>query len=283
YIFNAPDQQNIGIQRHDRYAPPWTHEHEFFEILFVYDGHCDHTISGHQISMRSGDFCIIPPGIRHSVEVLDDTSVCINIFIRKNALQSVFFNFLRSTNLISMFFLNSIYSKNANDYLIFHSGNDHHIWEAVLRCYWEFLNKDEYYYEMIINTLNNAFTMLLRYYSDNVDAPTFMEKADVQRFGLLLFIQENYASVTLDDVAKRFHYSSEYTSRLIKSTTGMTFTQILQKVRIEHAQILLQDTNLPVIQVGIQVGYDTPENFIRTFKKLVHMTPTEYRHSYANI
>lgn len=83
--------------------------------------------------------------------------------------------------------------------------------------------------------------------------------------------------MTLEQIAAKFHYTPEYTSRLIKSTTGKTFTQILQQVRLEKAQVLLQDTNLSIANIANQIGYETPEHFIRIFKKQMHLTPTEYR------
>ena len=90
-------------------------------------------------------------------------------------------------------------------------------------------------------------------------------------------IQLNYASITLSQLAEKFHYTPEYTSRLCKATTGRSFTQILQQVRLEKAQVLLQDTNLSVANIANQVGYETTEYFIRVFKKQLQMTPTEYR------
>ena len=53
--------------------------------------------------------------------------------------------------------------------------------------------------------------------------------------------------------------------------------QILADARMKHAAALLKSTNLPVRDIAYQVGYENPENFIRTFKKHNKKTPTEYR------
>ena len=143
--------------------------------------------------------------------------------------------------------------------------------------YWDSYNKSLYWDQMISYSLMLTFGLLIRNYEKSIEVPTFTQKADVQRFALLQYIQENFASVTLDQVAAKFHYTPEYTSRLIKSTTGRSFTQILQQIRLEKAQVLLQNTNLSVANIANQVGYETTEYFIRLFKKQMHMTPTEYR------
>lgn len=182
-----------------------------------------------------------------------------------------------SPNILSAFFLNNIYSENGNDYIVFHTGNDNEIRSGFLWMYWESLNRSLYWDQMISYTLMITFGLLIRNYEKSSELPTFNRKSDVQRFALLQFIQENYATVTLEQVAEKFHYTPEHVSRLFKSTTGKTFTQLLQQVRIEKAQILLSDTNLTVADIASQVGYDTTEHFIRLFKKNLKITPTEYR------
>lgn len=143
--------------------------------------------------------------------------------------------------------------------------------------YWESVNKEVYYDRMIGHTLMLIFGLLIRNYEKSVDVPVFTHKTDVQRFALLQYIQTNYSDITLEDIAQRFHYTPEYTSALIKKTTGLTYTQILQKIRIEKAQVLLQDTNMSVANIASEIGYENTEHFIRVFKKVNHMTPTEYR------
>lgn len=130
-----------------------------------------------------------------------------------------------------MFFINSIYAQNVNDYIIFHSGDDFHIRTAVTFLLLENTNKEDYWQNMMINTTMNIFGLLLRNYEKSVELPSIVKKSDIQRFGLLRFIQENYIDITLNQIAEKFHYTPEYTSKLIKETTGMTFKQILQKVR----------------------------------------------------
>ncbi|MCM1038446.1 MAG: AraC family transcriptional regulator [Ruminococcus sp.] len=276
FFFDIDKHAAIVTMRHNRYTPAIVHEHTFFELIYVYDGVCEQTISNNRLNLKMGDICIVPPGIRHSIGVFDN-SVVFNCLIRKSTLHKIFFNFLSNPNILTAFFLNNIYSENGNDYIVFHTGMDFEIQRGVLYMYWESLNQSLYWDEMISYTLMLIFGLLIRNYEKSIEVPTFTQKADVQRFALLQYIQENFASITLEQIATKFHYTPEYTSRLIKSTTGRSFTQILQQVRLEKAQTLLQDTNLSVANIADQIGYETTEYFIRVFKKHMHMTPTEYR------
>lgn len=277
FFFDPATNPSVVTVRHNRYTPSILHEHTFFEIVYVYDGSCKQTISNNKITLSTGDLCIIPPGIKHDISVFDDTSVILNCLVKKSTLHNIFFNFLNNANILSTFFLNNIYSESGNNYIIFHTGNDHEIHRGFLYTYWESINQTLYFDQMISYTLLLIFGLLIRLYERSVELPVFTKKTDVQRFALLQFIQDNYKNISLDDVADRFNYTPEYASKLIKKTTGLTFTQILQQVRIEKAQVLLHDTNMTIANIANEVGYENTEHFIRTFKNKMHMTPTEYR------
>lgn len=272
--------QAITAIKHNCYTPAIVHDHTFFELTYVYDGTCQQNINGQEVNMRTGDFLVMPPGVHHSISVFD-RSIIIQIPVKKATLERIFFNFLRDDNILSMFFINSIYARHVNDYIIFHSGDDFHIRTAVTHLLLENINREAYWQNMMVNTTMNIFGLLLRNYEKSVELPSIVKKSDVQRFGLIRFIQENYTDVTLNKIAEKFHYTPEYTSKLIKETTGMNFKQILQKVRIDRAEFLLTDSNLTIMNIALQVGYDNVEHFIRTFKKINAMTPTEYRKAHG--
>jgi AraC-like DNA-binding protein len=281
FFFDLSNNDSIVVQKHERYSPAIEHSHTFFEITYIYDGQCTQTISGKTINMRTGDFCIIPPGIKHAISIFDDT-IAINIMLRKDTLHSMFYGFLNTPSLLSSFFLNNIYAKKANDYIMFRTGSDEALNTSFIWMLAESTNKQEYYYQAITNTLLLDFYMIIRNYSESVQMPLFDSRVDVQRYALIQYIQENYKEITLSDLAKKFHYSNEYTSRLIKELTGMNYTEILRTVRIEHSQDLLANTTMSVTTIAEAIGYDTAEHYIRQFKKHTGMTPSTFRKQSAS-
>jgi len=66
------------LSKHYRYTPVFPHEHEFFEILCLYDGTAHTAIQRIEHTLHTGDICIIPPHTTHSVGIFDD-SVAFNI------------------------------------------------------------------------------------------------------------------------------------------------------------------------------------------------------------
>lgn len=276
FFADAPDASMLTL-RHNRYSPAILHEHTFFELIYVHDGSCEQTICGNRITLHNGDLCIVPPGVAHSIGAYDNNSVIFNCLMRKSTLHNVFFNFLSNPNILTAFFLNHIYSENNTDYIVFHTGNDYELHRAFIYMYMESLNRDMFWDQIISYTLMLSFGVMIRSYGNSYDIPAFTTKADSQRFELIQYIQKHYSTVTLDSAAAHFHYTPEYTSRLIKRATGRTFTQLLQQVRLEKAKVLLQDTRMTIAAVTEQIGYDSTEHFVRLFKKTTGLTPTEYR------
>lgn len=276
------DSNSIEIQRHNRYSPVLLHEHTFFELVYVYDGKCEHTLSGKPLSMHTGDMLIIPPGVKHSIAVFDD-SIVFNIMIRKDTMHTIFYRFLNSHNILSAFFLNSLYARKASEYILFHTGSDAEIKSAFVWMYWEKVNKDRYYYECISATLSLCFFLIVRNYADSAQTPAFDDKFDMQRYEIVRFIQENYRDITLPAVAEHFHYTPEYVSRVVKESTGLTYSEILYQFRMDRAEELLLNTNLTVATIAEEIGYETSEHFNRQFKKYSGVAPTAFRKAHTAV
>jgi len=66
-------------------------------------------------------------------------------------------------------------------------------------------------------------------------------------------------------------------NRRFKQASGMSPGTYLTQRRIEEARSLLMETNLPVAEVGWQVGYRDPSRFAQHFKRLAGVNPRQYR------
>lgn len=84
-------------------------------------------------------------------------------------------------------------------------------------------------------------------------------------------------SLRLSDIADRFHINTNYLSLLIKRETGVTFHEHVLRAKMDIAHTMLADPRIRVAEVARAVGYSNYVSFYNTFKRLEHMTPTEYR------
>ena len=102
---------------------------------------------------------------------------------------------------------------------------------------------------------------------------------DERLMSMINFMQANYQSITLEDMAAQFHLSEPYISKYIREKSGKTFGEQLTKIRMKKARTLLKNGNMTVENIAMSVGYPNVEHFNRTFKKLYDMTPIQYRNA----
>ncbi len=83
--------------------------------------------------------------------------------------------------------------------------------------------------------------------------------------------------LTVEDAAQKLRISSGYLSRIFKQETGYSFTEYLMYYRIKRAVELLKDPDLRIYEVADLVGYADQRYFSQIFKRLVGMTPREFK------
>lgn len=82
-----------------------------------------------------------------------------------------------------------------------------------------------------------------------------------------------------EDMAQKVNMSRSHFSMVFRKTTGLTFSEIVNRARMDAARQLLENTDLPIWDIAERVGYDDPNYFSQVFQKSTGMTPRAYRKS----
>jgi len=91
------------------------------------------------------------------------------------------------------------------------------------------------------------------------------------------FIQRNYKEVSLRIIADEMCLSPKYISRMFKEQTKRSYRNYHVEVRMDVAKSLLKNTAFNVDEISCNLGYQNPESFMRIFKRMTELTPTQYR------
>lgn len=86
-----------------------------------------------------------------------------------------------------------------------------------------------------------------------------------------------YEDHSLTAMGERFGLNAAYLGRLFQLETGIGFSRYLTNIRIEKAKQLLEETIMGITPISHQVGYWDDKHFIKTFKKIIGITPSNYR------
>src|SRR5699024_9600027 len=91
-------------------------------------------------------------------------------------------------------------------------------------------------------------------------------------------IKENYNRyISLDLVAQKFDMNANYLSVYIKRHLGMTFTEYMEKLRMDKARQLMNEKDMTVSEISAELGFESPSSFIRFFRKKEGITPGAYK------
>ena len=93
------------------------------------------------------------------------------------------------------------------------------------------------------------------------------------------YIDAHYADpgISLSSVASHVILSPSYFSVVFGREIGETFIEYLTNIRIRSAMELLRSTSLTSSEIAYQVGYQNPRYFYSVFRKVVGLTPIEFR------
>ena len=91
-------------------------------------------------------------------------------------------------------------------------------------------------------------------------------------------MDRSYAdALDIEALADSVHLSRAHFIRSFKDTFGETPHRYLQRRRLERAMALLRDTNRPVTEICLDVGFTSLGSFSRTFHEIVGTSPRAYR------
>ena len=95
---------------------------------------------------------------------------------------------------------------------------------------------------------------------------------------MLAYIEKNYREdLKLEDLAGEFNFNYHYLSAYFSQQMQEGFSDYLNRVRINKACRLLQESTLPISQISSEVGYAEHSYFCRVFKKITGETPSVWR------
>ena len=92
------------------------------------------------------------------------------------------------------------------------------------------------------------------------------------------YINEHYnEDINLEKVANIVHLNPSYFSSVFKKEVGVSFSNYLNKIRIEQSKLLLKNTDSSIVEIAMEVGFEDQSYFSKVFKNLTKMTPKQYR------
>ncbi|OGV55235.1 MAG: hypothetical protein A2017_09415 [Lentisphaerae bacterium GWF2_44_16] len=213
-------------------------------------------------TMKKGDLVIFPKGVKQSTWTAGGKVFeIINIHF--------FANICGSIDLVNLMNISGVYSSGTD--ILFQNCSSALAREYALKVSGSKEIMRSYIFQMIMHIIRFSA-------GKNSEKPCDMDKLLklIPAF-MLMEKQLNNPSLTVKEIAGEVSISEVYLRRLFQETVSMAPVEFIQQRRIDKACGLLSETGMSIQAISDVCGFSDKYFFHRVFKKLVTMTPSEYR------
>ncbi len=158
------------------------------------------------------------------------------------------------------------------------------IQDKLYRIYCDMLYEYEHYTnesELIMSgMLHNLIMTVIRHHLPVNPKDVELSATDQSILSAMDYIEHNFLrDPSLSETARHIGLSSSHFSRIFKQSTGVSYTEYLNYIRVEQGRKLLLTTDLSVSEIAQLSGFDNGNYFCNVMKKMLGCSPSEIRKS----
>lgn len=260
------------------------HTHDFIEISYVAEGSGFHYIDNVSMNVTKGDLFFLPVGISHvfrpsGVNQKKPLIVYNCIFTQTWMNQLLRHAAAMGEQVIPLFFQKAAEPNEEVEFLSFHEQNGE-FQPLFERLHFEYNARRVGF----ITVMQACVEQLLVYmHRAKLDQLPQVPQASMKSIeNLLAYIRMNCSSpITLAEAATKLSISERQLQRQLKKLTGMSFTTYVQHARLETCCQYLRESSDKISDIAALVGYQDMKFFNQLFKKMIGVTPSQYRQQQA--
>lgn len=253
------------------------HGHDFLEFTYVAEGEMEHYIHAEKGVVRRGDYFIVDHGTVHSYRRISRQPLkVVNLLFRPEFMDQILSGRSRFEDAVNSYMIRFSYRtlRGSPTGRVFHD-EDGKVERLVAEAVEEYSQKQDGYIAYIRCLLIKLLILTMRRIGrvEESDASDPVRQAAEH-------VREHYRSpLTVSQLAAQQGYSASWLSRKFSQEMGMGYSEYVQRVRISHSCSLLESTQLSVGEIAAMVGYEDQKFFNQVFRRILNLTPREYRSS----
>ncbi len=252
--------------------PESLHFHDYYEVVVFVKGNIRYICEGDSLVPEYGDVIIIPPARLHtSMITTGSTEYTRHVFY----LFPSAFDGIGGAPLLA--FLQN--SRSGRFYISLKPNRRQEMLNLLDRIESALAAEAPDYHALAVGYVLQLFFLLNRPANHDERQDQYFPPSIIE---IKQYMDEHFTEIeSISQVADHFFYSREYISRLFKRYFNTTIHDYLLQRRVSYCQQLM-DGNLPMGDIGLKAGFGSPCSFIRAFRAITGMAPSEYRKHYAS-
>lgn len=251
------------------------HIHDAIEFVYILSGKGEHIIDDRKEKASRGTLVVIDCGQVHSFSVTESTEY-FNLLIKPEFIDKS----LKSKSSLGdvLRYLNYEINVHECQNIHFRNGEEDKIEEILTAILKEGINQKYGYLKVVHAYVELLIHNMVRNIKE--DYISVINKRNSQIDEAMQYIQDNCGlQLTLMDVSKKYNFSANYFSELLKQNTGLSFKQFLIEKRMMKAirMLLSKEEDYSVETVINECGYANKSFFYNTFKQHFGVMPKDVK------
>ena len=268
-----PKGKQIMIRPHTRFIHFPEHTHDYVEFVYMCQGSTKHIVNGTAITLQEGELLMLGQNARQEIYPAGKNDIAVNFIVRPDFFSGVLAFLGDEETPLRRFILSCITGESETGYLYFKVADVLPVQNLVENLLWILITQPSNKRGIYHLTMGLLFVELL----ECTDTLQFSYEDQSIIMKVLRYIEDNYRSGTLREIAGMVHYEYPTLSRLIKKKTGRSFTQLMQEKRLAQAAWFLLNTEERIDDIAYMVGYENMTHFHKLFTQCYGKSPKHYR------
>lgn len=254
------------------------HSHNYVELSYVVKGQLKQQIIDKDEVFNPGEICLLDKDSKHADYLMKENSVVIFLGIANSFFDDFIMTDYHKYN--AERFIRDTIIKRKEKYQFVRctpKSENTRVYELFGRILMEIYEPQVGTVHLIQGYVERLLGLLPVEYQVSLSPKENVKMQLLLYDDVIAYIHENYQTVSTKKLSEVFGYNRDYFNRLIRHQSGISYTQLVQNIRLEKAEDYLKSTNLSIEVISHRVGYYNLGYFYRVFFDKYHMTPNEYR------
>lgn len=248
------------------------HSHDFYEMFLVTTGSAIHIVNNREIPIGANDLVFMRSTDIHRYSMIPGSSFrMVNLSFKRDIMERIAL-FFQPSNRIETFLNSDMpYSIRLNEYQ-----KKQFIHQLLAFCY----QQNTSYENMEISVSKLILDLFYAYYfraDGDTAGPLSAHIPDWFHDFYILMDSKEYFIKPLSEILDCTHHNPQYVMRLFKRFTGRSLTEHITGKRLDYAYTLLLHSDMPIMDIALDCGYENLSTFYHLFKRRFGYPPRSVR------
>ncbi|MCC6344715.1 MAG: helix-turn-helix transcriptional regulator [Bryobacterales bacterium] len=277
YPFDPLLPLDVLFYRYHGYPQCRSNRHDYFEVLYLKAGEILLEVQSRQIPMRAGDLLVMGSTLMHRIlEYREPRSSSVVMYFLPELIRN-------DSPAEEADYLMPFLAQDESFPFVIPAGTGvpARVVRLMEQIHHELAARDRLSVLAAKTCLKTLLLLIARHYPAQPGGRqifAFKQRGLARLRSLFEYLDAHYGEpVTLDDAAGVVHMSKPGFVRFFKQVTGQSFIAYLNQFRVAKAQELLAASGKSIAEIGQEVGFCDQSYFGALFRRMVRLSPREYR------